>query len=117
MNGFNFSLLAQTDTELPDILKQSQEIIKKLSQATKLLISNQTRLGEIVFTVLHSQSKSEMITVIKGANTTHLDQVRLEGNLEENLKTIDKVRQLSKEYEEDAYKILKEVAETAGADI
>ncbi|KAM4692257.1 uncharacterized protein WCC33_017055 [Rhinophrynus dorsalis] len=115
MEGYNFSLLMKTEEDLPEKLEQAQEYMKKLSRATKLLIGNQTRLGEMVFTVLQTQNKNEMIDKIKEFNTGYLDQVRLTENLEENLRKIDQARQLSKEYEEEANNILKEVAEIAGA--
>ncbi|KAE8576074.1 hypothetical protein XENTR_v10004048 [Xenopus tropicalis] len=115
MEGYNFSLLVKTEKEPPENLKQAQEIVKKLSRASKLLISNQTRLGEMMFTVLQSQNKTDMESSIKEANTVYMDQLRLKKNLEDNLQKTDKARQLSKEYEEDANKILIELSKISGA--
>ncbi|XP_018096317.1 uncharacterized protein LOC108704332 isoform X2 [Xenopus laevis] len=115
MEGYNFSLLVKTEKEFPEDLKQAQEIMKNLSRASKLLISNQTRLGEMMFTVLQLQNKVDMKISITEANTVYLDQVRLKENLEENLQKTDKARQLSKEYEEDANKVIRELAKISGA--
>ncbi|XP_041434619.1 uncharacterized protein XB5729910.S isoform X2 [Xenopus laevis] len=115
MEGYNFSLLVKTENEVPEDLNQAQEIIKKLSRASKLLISNQTRLGQMMFTVLQLQNKVDMKSSITEANTVYLDQVRLNENLEENLQKTDKARQLSKEYEEEANKVIRELAKISGA--
>ncbi|XP_072259558.1 uncharacterized protein [Pyxicephalus adspersus] len=115
MEGYNFSLTTQETENLPEALQESQELVKQLSRAIKLLISTQTKLGGMVFSV--PQDKSEMENKIKEANTGYLDQIRLVDNLQENIQNIDKAKQLSKEYEEEATNVLKEIANIAGVSI
>lgn len=115
MKGYNFTLLVKGTEDIPDNLQDSQELMKELSRATKVLIGSQTKLGGIVFSV--SQIQDEMATQIKEVNTGYLDQIRLVENLEENMKNIEKATVLSKEYEEEASEVLMEVAHIAGVTV
>ncbi|XP_063817215.1 uncharacterized protein LOC135056233 [Pseudophryne corroboree] len=115
MEGYNFSLEIKAAKDIPDDLKNAQEVMTRLSQATKLLLGTQTRLGGMIFSL--SQEKNKMANDIQEVNTGYLDQIRLVGNLEENIQNIDKAKQLSKEYEEEANKVFMEIAEIAGVTI
>ncbi|XP_075701298.1 uncharacterized protein LOC142665479 [Rhinoderma darwinii] len=115
MKGYNFSLLVKTTEEVPKNLQESQDLMKELSRATKILIGSQTKLGGMVFSV--SQMQEEMRKKIKEVNTGYLDQIRLVENLEENIKNIDNAKLLSKEYEEEASEVLREIAHIAGVTI
>ncbi|XP_077314801.1 uncharacterized protein LOC143935066 [Lithobates pipiens] len=112
MEGYNFSLTTQTTENLPEALQESQELVTQLSRAVKLLMSTQTKLGGMVFSV--PQDKSEMESKIKEVNTGYLDQIRLVENLQENTRNIDKAKKHSKEYEEEARSLLTEIANISG---
>ncbi|XP_040186955.1 uncharacterized protein LOC120919056 [Rana temporaria] len=112
MEGYNFSLTTQTTDNLPGALQESQEVVTQLSRAVKLLMSTQTKLGGMVFSV--PQDKSEMESRIKEVNTGYLDQIRLVENLQENTRNMDKAKKLSKEYEEEARSLLTEIANISG---
>ncbi|KAM4031409.1 uncharacterized protein ACNLHF_018874 [Anomaloglossus baeobatrachus] len=115
MKGYNFNLLVEPNEDIPEKLQQSQELMKELSRATKVLIGSQTKLGGMVFSL--SQKKEEMTEKIKELNPGYLDQIRLVENLEENMKNIDKAKQLSTEYEEEASEVLRNIAHIAGVAI
>ncbi|XP_053309446.1 uncharacterized protein LOC128471516 [Spea bombifrons] len=114
MEGYNFSLVATSEEELPETLKEAQELMKKLSRSTKFVIGNQTKLGELVFSLL--QRKTQISDEIRQANSAYLDQVRLEDNLKENVHNIEQAKLLSNQYAEDANVILREIAAIAGID-
>ncbi|XP_040293708.1 uncharacterized protein LOC121005189 [Bufo bufo] len=115
MKGYNFTLLVKPTEDIPDNLQESQELMKELSRATKVLISSQTKLGGMVFSM--DQIQEEIDKKIKEVNTGYLDQKRLVENLKENMKNIDIVKQWSMEYEEEASEVLKEIAHIAGVTI
>lgn len=112
MEGYNFSLTTQTTDNLPEALQESQGLVTQLSRAVKLLMSTQTKLGGMVFSV--PQDKSEMESKIKEVNTGYLDQIRLVENLQENTRNIDMAKKHSKEYEEEARSLLTEIANISG---
>ncbi|XP_029455132.1 uncharacterized protein LOC115090335 isoform X2 [Rhinatrema bivittatum] len=117
MEGYNFSLWIkeEKEDEVPDKLEQAREQVKKMSRATKLIIATETKLQEMMYSVL--QNKSQMSERVKQANPEYLDQVRLEGNLEDNFQKLNQVKKLSRLYEEEAKCVLKEVAELAGVSL
>ncbi|XP_075072960.1 uncharacterized protein LOC142161336 [Mixophyes fleayi] len=115
IEGYNFSLVVKEAENIPGDLKEAQEAMAKLSRATKLLIGIQTKLSGMVFSV--AQEKTEMANKIQETNTGYLDRIRLADNLDENLKNIDRAKQLSKEYEQEANNVLMEIAAIAGATI
>ncbi|KAM5135976.1 uncharacterized protein ACMZJ9_018487 [Mantella aurantiaca] len=115
MEGYNFSLSTQPTDNLPEALQESQELVKQLSRAVKLLMSTQTKLGGMVFSV--PQDKSEMERKIKEVNTGSLDQIRLVENLKKNIQNIDTAKNLSKVYEEEANRVLAEIAIISGTSI
>ncbi|XP_069809037.1 uncharacterized protein [Dendropsophus ebraccatus] len=115
LKGYNFSLVVKETENIPENLQESQELIKELSRATKVLIGSQTKLGGMVFSV--SQIREEMVDRIKEVNVGYLDQIRLVENMEENVKNIDKAKLLSTEYEQEASEVLKEMADIAGATV
>ncbi|KAM8946441.1 uncharacterized protein RCH25_049733 [Pelodytes ibericus] len=112
MEGYNFSLILNEKEDLPESLKEAQELIRRLSRATKLVIGNQTKFSEMAFSIL--QIKTQMAEEIKQTNLSYLDQVRLEDNFEENIQNIDTAKQLSMEYAEEANNVLREIACIAG---
>ncbi|XP_030062476.1 uncharacterized protein LOC115472371 isoform X2 [Microcaecilia unicolor] len=117
MEGYNFSLWVQDEKEdmVPAKLEQARVQVQKLSRATKLIISTETKLQEMLYAVL--QNKSQLSERVKKANPEYLDQVRLEGNLQENFQKIDQIKKLSRLYEEDAKRVLTEMAEQAGVSL
>ncbi|XP_075436209.1 uncharacterized protein LOC142472889 isoform X2 [Ascaphus truei] len=114
IEGYNFSLLVNA-AAVPENLKQAQEHMKNMSRATKGIIGNQTKLQEMIFSML--QSKTQMADRIKQGNPGYLDQVRLQDNLEENIQKIDQAKQLSKQYAEGANNVLRNIAEIAGVSL
>ncbi|KAM9296247.1 uncharacterized protein PAF06_017149 [Gastrophryne carolinensis] len=108
MEGYNFSLVVHSAEDIPEGLQEAQNLTKQLSRATKLLLSNQSKLDGMVFSL--AQTKSEMESKIKEANTAYLDQIRLVENLEENLKNLQKAKLLSADYREEANGVLREIA-------
>ncbi|XP_073416138.1 uncharacterized protein [Dendrobates tinctorius] len=115
MKGYNFNLLVEPTEDIPENLQESQELIKELSRANKVLIGSQTKLGGMVFSLC--QKQEEMANKIKEVNPGYLDQIRLVENLEENMKNIEKAKLLSTKYEEEASEVLRNIAHIAGADI
>nr|XP_033817540.1 uncharacterized protein LOC117368221 isoform X2 [Geotrypetes seraphini] len=117
MEGYNFSLRVKDEKEdvVPAKLEQAKVYVQKLSRAAKLIISTETKLQEMMYSML--QSKSQLSERVKQENPEYLDQVRLEGNLEENFQKIDQIKKLSKLYEEEAKHVLTEMAKLAGVSL
>ncbi|KAM3922499.1 uncharacterized protein RB166_011667 [Leptodactylus fuscus] len=115
MKGYNFSLLVKATENIPENLQESQELMKELNRATKVLLGSQMKLGGIMFS--GSQIQEEMANQIKEVNPGYLDQVRLVENLKENMKNTDQAKLWSAEYEEEAGQVLREVAHIAGVTI
>ncbi|XP_078510405.1 uncharacterized protein LOC144770051 isoform X2 [Lissotriton helveticus] len=112
MKGYNFSLHVKNDEDVPENLEQAQVQVEKLSRATKLILANETKLQEMIRSVLHS--KSQLSENLKQRQLAYLDQVRVEANLEDNILKVGLVQQKSRQYQEEAKSILKEVAELTG---
>ncbi|KAM7146123.1 uncharacterized protein RBU57_014690 [Macrochelys suwanniensis] len=111
MKGYRFSLVAE-GKEVPEKLEQAQRQVGELNHATKCVIAMEMKLQEMVRSVLQSQSQLE--ETVKAANPEYLDQVRLEVNLRENFQKVSLAKELSKQYGEDASRVLKEMAQLAG---
>ncbi|KAM4664450.1 uncharacterized protein O3C94_012546 [Discoglossus pictus] len=114
IDGYNFSLIVNAK-DVPEDLQQAQELLQKLSHAAKAINKSQIRLGEMVNTVL--QNKTQMADKVKELNPAHLDQIRLGDNLDANVRNVDKAKQLSREYEEEANRVFREIANIVEAQI
>lgn len=110
MEGYRFSLVAE-EKEMPEKLEQAQRQVGELNHATNGVIAVEMKLQEMVRSVLQRQSQLE--ETVKAANPEYLDQVRLEVNLRENFQKVSLVKDLSKQYGEDASRVLKEMAQLA----
>ncbi|XP_053563128.1 uncharacterized protein LOC128653703 [Bombina bombina] len=113
MEGFNFSLVVNPENHVKEDLQQAQELIQKLSRAAKLINRNKTMLEEMINSLM--RNKTEMEDKIDTLNVGHLDHIRFRDNLVANFQNINKAKQLSKEYEEEANKVLKEIANLSGS--
>lgn len=111
VEGYSFFLLVK-DKKVPDKLKQAQQQVGELSRSTKCVLARKTRLQEMILSLLQSQAQLE--ERIKTSNPEYLDQVRLEGNLRENIEKISLAKELSEQYDEAARSILREMAQLAG---
>ncbi|PKU37375.1 hypothetical protein llap_12320 [Limosa lapponica baueri] len=111
MEGYSFSLIVK-ENKVPDKLKQVQQQVGELSRSTKRLLARKTRLQEMICSMLQSQTQLE--EKIRTTNPVYLDQVRLEGNLRENLQKIRLAKELSEQYDEAARSVLREMAQLAG---
>ncbi|XP_060620206.2 uncharacterized protein [Anolis sagrei] len=111
MEGYRFGLNVG-DKEIPEQLKQAQEQVGELNRATIGIISSHTKLQEMIHSVLQSQDK--LRERIKVTNSEHLDWIRLEGNLTENIEKIRLAEQFSKQYKEEANGVLREMSKSAG---
>lgn len=111
VEGYSFFLLVK-DKKVPDKLKQAQQQVGELSHSTKCVLARKMRLQEMILSLLQSQAQLE--ERIKTANPEYLDQVRLEGNLRENIEKISLAKELSEQYNEAARSILREMAQIAG---
>ncbi|KAM6376936.1 uncharacterized protein J5M81_011968 [Pluvialis apricaria] len=111
VEGYSFSLIVK-ENKLPDKLKQVQQQVEELSRSTKHILARKTRLQEMICSMLQSQTQLE--ERIKTANPEYLDQVRLEGNLRENIQKITLAKELSEQYDEAARSVLREMAQLAG---
>ncbi|KAJ1129301.1 hypothetical protein NDU88_007672 [Pleurodeles waltl] len=112
MKGYNFSLHVKNGEDVPENLEQAQVQVEKLSKATRLILANETKLQEMIRSVLHS--KSQLSESLKQRQLAYLDQVRVEANLDDNFVKVGLVQQKSRQYLEEAKSILKEVAELSG---
>ncbi|KAJ6658506.1 hypothetical protein lerEdw1_020061 [Lerista edwardsae] len=110
MEGYRFWLTVK-DEEVPEKLNQAEQQVRELDRATKGVISRETKLQEMISSVL--QSQEEMVEKVKVANSEYLNFIRLEGNLRENLEKISLAKQLSKQYVEEAKDVLKEISKSA----
>ncbi|XP_039356458.1 uncharacterized protein LOC120382984 isoform X1 [Mauremys reevesii] len=111
MEGYRFSLVAE-EKEVPEKLEQAQRQVGELNHATKCVIAMEMKLQEMVCSVLQRQSQLE--ETVKAGNPEYLDQVRLEVNLRENFQKVSLAKDLSKQYGEDASRVLKEMSQLAG---
>lgn len=111
MEGYSFSLIVK-EKKVPDKLKQVQQQVGKLSRSTQCVLARKTLLQEMICSVLQSQTQLE--ERIKTVNPEYLDQVRLEGNLRENIQKISLAKELSEQYNEAARNVLREMAQLAG---
>lgn len=111
MEGYSFSLIVK-EKKVPDKLKQVQQQVGELSRSTQCVLARKTLLQEMIFLVLQSQTQLE--ERIKTVNLEYLDQVRLEGNLRENIQKISLAKELSEQYNEAARNVLREMAQLAG---
>ncbi|XP_034646454.1 uncharacterized protein LOC117887822 [Trachemys scripta elegans] len=111
MEGYRFSLVAE-EKEVPEKLEQAQRQVGELNHATKCVLATEMKLQEMVHSVLQRQSQLE--ETVKAANPEYLDQVCLEVNLRENFQKVSLAKDLSKQYGEDASRVLKEMARLAG---
>ncbi|XP_027547558.1 uncharacterized protein LOC113971636 isoform X2 [Neopelma chrysocephalum] len=109
--GFGFSL-AVKEQEVPEELRRVQQQLEALSRSTKGVLAWRTVLQEMTSSVL--QGQAELEERIRAANPEYLDQVRLEGNLRENIQKIGLARELSEHYWESASCVLREMAQAAG---
>ncbi|XP_019349746.2 uncharacterized protein LOC109284794 [Alligator mississippiensis] len=111
MDGYSFSLIVK-EKEVPADLEQAQQQVWELNRATKHVIATETKLQEMICSVL--QSQSQLAERMKAENPEYLDQVRLDANLRENIQTVSQAKELSKQYGKDASSVLKEMAHLAG---
>ena len=111
VEGYSFSLVVK-EKKVPDKLKQVQQQVGELSRSTKRVLARKTILQEMICSVLQNQTQLE--ERIKTSNPEYLDQVRLEGNLRENIEKISLAKELSERYDEAARSVLREMAELAG---
>ena len=111
MEGYSFSLIVK-EKEVPEKLKQVQQQVGELSCSTKRVLDRKTILQEMICSMLQSQTQLE--ERIKTANPEYLDQIRLEGNLRENIQKISLAKELSEQYDEAARSVLREMAQLAG---
>lgn len=111
MEGYSFSLIVK-EKKVPDKLKQVQQQVGELSRSTQCVLARKTLLQEMICLVLQSQTQLE--ERIKTVNLEYLDQVRLEGNLRENIQKISLAKELSEQYNEAARNVLREMAQLAG---
>lgn len=111
VEGYSFSLIVK-EKEMPDKLKQVQQQVGELSRSTKCVLARKTILQEMICSVLQRQAQLE--ERIKTTNPEYLDQVRLEGNLRENIQKLSLAKQLSEQYDEAARSVLREMAQLAG---
>lgn len=111
VEGYSFSLIVK-ENKVPDKLKQVQQQVGELSRSTKRVLARKTRLQEMICSVLQSQTQLE--ERIKTANPVYLDQVRLEGNLRENIQKISLAKELLEQYDEAARRVLREMAQLDG---
>lgn len=110
--AYSFSLHVKNDEDVPENLEQAQVQVEKLSKATKLILANETKLHEMIRSVLHS--KSQLSENLKQRQLAHLDKVRVKDNLKDNIRKVELVQQKSRQYHEEAKRILNEVAELTG---
>lgn len=111
VEGYSFSLIVE-ENKLPEKLQQVQQQVGELSRSTKSVLARNTRLQEMIRSML--QSQAELEERIKTANPEYLDQVRLEGNLRENIQKISLAKELSEQYDEAARSVVREMAQLAG---
>ncbi|XP_027571516.1 uncharacterized protein LOC113985137 [Pipra filicauda] len=111
MEGCSFSL-AVKEQEVPEELRRVQQQVEELSRSTKRVLAGRTVLQGMTSSVL--QSQAELEERIRAANPEYLDQVRLEGNLRENIQKIGLARELSEHYWEAASCVVREMAQGAG---
>ena len=111
VEGYSFSLVVK-EKKVPDKLKQVQQQVGELSRSTKRVLARKTILQEMICSVLQNQTQLE--ERIKTSNPEYLDQVRLEGNLRENIEKISLAKELSERYDEAARSVLREMAQLAG---
>lgn len=111
VEGYSFSLIVK-EKKVPDKLKQVQQQVGELSCSTKRVLARRTILQEMICSMLQSQTQLE--ERIKTANPEYLDQVRLEGNLRENIQKISLAKELLEQYDEAARSVLREMAQLAG---
>ncbi|KAH0629333.1 hypothetical protein JD844_011328 [Phrynosoma platyrhinos] len=111
MEGYRFGLDVR-EKEVPEKLKQAQQQVGKLNHATIGIISSHTKLQEMIHSVLQSQDK--LREKVKVTNSEHLDWIRLDGNLTENIEKIRLAEQFSKQYKEEANGVLREMSKSGG---
>ncbi|XP_069511195.1 uncharacterized protein [Ambystoma mexicanum] len=112
MKGYTFSLCVRDDQDVPERLEQARMQVEKLSRSTKLILATETKLQEMIRSVL--QSKSRLVDSLKATQRAYLDQVRVEANLEDNFQKVGLVQQKSKHYQDEAKGVLNEVAKHTG---
>uniref|UniRef100_A0A6J0TEN6 Uncharacterized protein n=1 Tax=Pogona vitticeps TaxID=103695 RepID=A0A6J0TEN6_9SAUR len=111
MEGYRF-WLAMRQKDVPEKLKWAQQQVGELNRATLGVISVETKLQEMIQSVLQSQDK--LMEKVKAANPEYLDQIRVEGNLQENIQEMCLAQQFSKQYTEEAKNVLKEMSNSVG---
>ncbi|KAJ7315835.1 hypothetical protein JRQ81_001997 [Phrynocephalus forsythii] len=111
MEGYRFEL-AVREKEVPEKLKWAQQQVGELNRATLGVISMETKLQEMIHSVLQNQDK--LIEKVKAVNLEYLDQIRVEGNLQENIQDVRLAEQYSKQYGEEANSVLREMSNSVG---
>ncbi|XP_037649888.1 uncharacterized protein si:ch73-345f18.3 [Sebastes umbrosus] len=118
LKGYDFSLNVvpvgkSEEQPLPPHLQLAQDEVKGISESAKATISKDTRLQEMIGSLL--RSRDQMAEQVKGAAATHQEQGRLSENLEENLKEVRRAKELSLGYIQRAKEILTEAAQITRA--
>lgn len=111
MEGYRFWLAAR-EKDVPEKLKWAQQQVGELNRATLGVISMETKLREMIHSVVQSQEK--LMEKVKVANLEYLDLIRLEGNLRENIQEVCLAEQFSKQYAEEANSVLREMSNSVG---
>ncbi|XP_062977552.1 uncharacterized protein LOC134395323 [Elgaria multicarinata webbii] len=110
MEGYRFWLSAR-EKEVPEKLERVHKQVGELNRATKGVISMGTKLQEMICLVL--QSQDNLMETVKLTNPEHLEWIRLEGNLRENIKKTRLAKEFSKQYIEEANHVLTEMSKSA----
>ncbi|CAI5765710.1 Hypothetical predicted protein [Podarcis lilfordi] len=111
MEGYRFWLDAKEE-KVPEKLEWAKQQVGELNRATKGVISMETKLQEMISSVL--QNQEPLVERVKVANSEYLDRIRLEGNLRENIEKTSRAKQFSKEFREEANSVLREMSKSAG---
>lgn len=108
MKGYDFSLvLPPPRGPVPKRLQETQQRVRAICLAAKAIAETSTKLQEMIDWVLHC--KAEFAQQVGNAAQTYLDQRRVEANLRENMEEVQRARDLSQRYRQEAGDLMREV--------
>ncbi|KAG7500291.1 hypothetical protein JOB18_014363 [Solea senegalensis] len=113
--GLNSECAEGPEEILPPHLKLAQDELRGTSERARSTISRGTMLQELFGWLL--RSSDQMAEQVKEAAPSYQEQGRLSENLEENMREVRRVKELSLGYRQQAGEILTEAAQIAGANL
>ncbi|XP_038652336.1 uncharacterized protein si:ch73-345f18.3 [Scyliorhinus canicula] len=115
MQGYNFSLSVQPKQSIPRQLLLAQQYTKKLCVSTKSIIAADTKLQEMINSMLQAEDKH--LEMVKHVNDSYQEQTRCLSNAKDNFMEVKRAKNLSNVHKGLADRVLKDIAELAGIEV